>query len=313
MGLLDRRLLFVTGKGGVGKTTVSAALARCAVAGGRRVLLCQADGAASLAAAFDVPPVGFDPVEIEPGLHLMAMDTEASLREYLKLHLRLPLGGRLGPLATVFDFVAGAAPGVKEILSVGKIAYEVRERHFDLVVVDAPASGHVISQLAAPQGIRELVTVGLIRNETEWMRDLLADPDVTAVVLVATPEEMPVTETLELLGRIRAETEVSVAAIVVNRVLPELFNRREGALFDRLAEPGDWQDELVRRNGDAVRPVLEAAALATRLRRSRAAHLARLRDDAPDVAQIYLPFLFARPHGTRAVQLLADALSAELD
>lgn len=313
MGLLDRRLLFVTGKGGVGKTTVSAALARCAVAGGRRVLLCQADGAGSLAAAFDVPPAGFDPVEIEPGLHLMAMDTEASLREYLKLHLRLPLGGRLGPLATVFDFVAGAAPGVKEILSVGKIAYEVRERHYDLVVVDAPASGHVISQLAAPQGIRELVAVGLIRNETEWMGDLLADPEVTAAVLVATPEEMPVTETLELLGRIRSETEVSVAAIVVNRVLPELFNRREAALFDRLAEPGDWRSELVRHNGDAVHPVLEAAALATRLRRSRAAHLARLRDAAPDVAQVYLPFLFARPHGTRAVQLLADALSAELD
>ena len=105
----------------------------------------------------------------------MSMDTEASLREYLKLHLRIPVVGRIGPLAKAFDFVATAAPGVREILTVGKLCYEVRERHYDLVVVDAPASGHIIGQLAAPQAINDLVKVGLIRSQTDWMLDILSD------------------------------------------------------------------------------------------------------------------------------------------
>ena len=107
------------------------------------------------------------------------MDTEASLREYLKLHLRIPVVGRIGPLAKAFDFVATAAPGVREILTVGKLCYEVRERHYDLVVVDAPASGHIIGQLAAPQAINDLVKVGLIRTQTDWMLDILSDAQKT--------------------------------------------------------------------------------------------------------------------------------------
>ena len=96
----------------------------------------------------------------------MAMNTEDSLREYLRLFVKVPLVGRIGPLARTFDFVADAAPGVKEILSVGKLAYEVRERHYDLVVVDAEASGHIVAQIAAPRVISELVQVGMVREQT---------------------------------------------------------------------------------------------------------------------------------------------------
>ncbi|MEZ5235030.1 MAG: ArsA family ATPase [Acidimicrobiales bacterium] len=312
MRLIDHRLLFVTGKGGVGKTTVSAALARCAVAEGKRVLVCEVDAKGALATAFESAPVGFDPVEIEPGLHLMAMDTEASLREYLKLHLRIPLKGRIGPLANVFDFVATAAPGVKEILTVGKFAYEVRERHFDLVVVDAVASGHVVGQLSAPRAIGELVKVGLIRTQADWMNEILSNPETTAAVLVCTAEEMPVAETLELREAITTRTDVQVAAIIVNRVLPELFNRTEQALFDRLARSGGWQRTLVAEHGPEALAVLEVAELATSLRRSRTVHLDRLRAGAGDLPLLYLPFLFARGHGARAVHLLAEALADEL-
>ncbi len=104
------------------------------------------------------------------------MDTEASLREYLRCNLRIPVVGRIGPLAKAFDFVATAAPGVREILTVGKLCYEVRENHYDLVVVDASATGHIIGQLAAPQAINDLVKVGLIRSQTDWMLDILSDP-----------------------------------------------------------------------------------------------------------------------------------------
>ena len=116
-----------------------------------------------------------------PGISLLAMDTEASLAEYLRLNLRVPIIGRLGPLAGMLDFVATAAPGVKEILTIGKVCWEVRESmegraDWDLVVVDAAATGHVIAQLGAADAIRDLVAVGPVRGQTEWMSELLADP-----------------------------------------------------------------------------------------------------------------------------------------
>ena len=127
--LLDLRLVFVTGKGGVGKTTVAAALSQLAAAHGKRVLVCEVDAKGDLASLFEAAPTSFVGREVAPGIVAMSMDTEASLREYLKLHLRIPVVGRIGPLARAFDFVATAAPGVREILTVGKLCYEVRERH----------------------------------------------------------------------------------------------------------------------------------------------------------------------------------------
>src|SRR5664279_2128690 len=149
--LLDLKLVFVTGKGGVGKTTVASAMALLATLQGKRVLICEVDAKGDVAGFYEAPPTVFKEREVLPGLFAMTMDTEASLREYLKLQLRIPVVGRIGPLAKAFDFVATAAPGVREILTVGKLCYEVRERNYDLVVVDAPASGHIVGQLAAPQ------------------------------------------------------------------------------------------------------------------------------------------------------------------
>ncbi len=176
LGLLDRKLLFVTGKGGVGKTSVASALGHLAAAQGRRTLVCEVDSKGDLADFFGVGPLTFEPTEVRPGLFAMAMDTEASLKEYLRLQLKLPMLAKVGPLARTFDFIANAAPGVKEILTVGKLTWEVRERHYDLVVVDASATGHVVGQLASPVAINDLVKVGLVRNQTDWMIEILTRP-----------------------------------------------------------------------------------------------------------------------------------------
>jgi anion-transporting ArsA/GET3 family ATPase len=310
--LLDRKLLFVTGKGGVGKTSVAAALATLAAARGKRTLVSEVDEKGNLADFFEAGPTGFDPREIEPNLFAMSLSTEASLREYLKLQLRIPLVARIGPLARSFDFVAQAAPGVKEILTVGKFCWEVREEHYDLVIVDAAATGHIIGQLAAPQAINELVKVGRVRDQTAWLVDILSDPATTGAIIVAAPEEMPVTETIELAERIRGETTVDLAAVVVNRVLPELFGRGEEEIFGSLREPAALA-ALSEATDPAAASVLDAAQLAVTLRRSRAEHLTRLRDELPrDLELLYLPYLFAREHGVRATMQLATALGAEL-
>jgi anion-transporting ArsA/GET3 family ATPase len=240
------------------------------------------------------------------------MDTEASLKQYLSLQLRLPLVARIGPIAKMFDFVASAAPGVREIVTVGKLCWEVKERHYDTIVVDAPASGHIVGQLAAPQAINQLVQVGLVRQQTGWMLDILDDPATTGVVVVATPAEMPVNETLELTARLREETKVDLAAVVVNRVLPELFGRGEEEIFERLASPraASPLEEAV---GGSITTLLDAARLTVTMRRSRTEFIETLREAVdPAIPMLYVPYLFFRSHGLRATHQLADALSAEL-
>lgn len=311
LDLLDRRLLFVTGKGGVGKSTVTAGLALLAAERGQRTLVCEVDAKGGLAGFFEATRTGFEPTEVQPNLFAMSMDTEASLKEYLSLQLKLPLVARIGPLARTFDFVANAAPGVKEILTVGKLAWEVVEEHYDIVVVDSVASGHIVGQLAAPKGINELVSVGLVRNQTSWMLDVLEDPAKTGVVIVAAPEEMPVNETIELSGRLREETDVDLAAVVVNRVLPELFGRGEEELFDALRTPERVAALGVAVDGD-VQPILDAAELAVTLRRTRAGHLKTLREGLQGTDLVYLPEVFARSTGLRFTRQVAEALDEEL-
>ena len=154
--------------------------------------------------------------------------------------------------------------------------------------------------------------VGRVRDQTGWMVDILGDPLITAAVIVSVPEEMPVTETLELAQRLRAETDVHLAAVVVNKVLPELFGRGEEEVFHALREPA-LAAVLADVVGGPVEPVLDAAQLAVTLRRTRAGHLTKLRAGLPrGLPLLYVPFLFTRTHGVRSTRSVADALSAEL-
>lgn len=328
---LDQRLLVFTGKGGTGKSTVAAAAAVFAAEHGRRVLLVDVDAKQSVVDFLEHAPVGFDPVEVYPGVRALAMDTEASLREYLKLNLKVPVVARIGPLARAFDFVATAAPGVKEILTIGKIAWEVREAiagraDHDLVIVDGVASGHVVAQLNAAQTIRDLADVGPLRAQTDWMIELLTDPAITSVNIVTTPEEMPVAETIELVERIRTETAVPLGNVIVNRVLPELFTRADEACFDTMRRPevvaaiaralgtptGSFPASLAERGATrGVDDVLAGARLAVMLRRARVEHLDDLRR-AVDLPLLYLPYQFGGLSGVRMVRVLAQALGEEL-
>ena len=322
VALLDRRLVFVTGKGGVGKTTIAAALALAAAELGKRVLVGEVDAKGNLADFYSVAPTTFTPREVQPNLWAMTLDPEESLKEYLTLQLKLPMMARIGPLTRIFEFVATAAPGVKEVLTVGKFLWEAdrkakpvpggRPTDWDLVVVDAVATGHIVGQLGAPQAINELVHVGLIRGQTDWMVDILRDPARTGLCIVATPEEMPVNETIELATRIGTETDVDLAAVVVNRVLPELFGRGEEEVFARL-EDGAGRAAFVDAIGAPADAIVDAARLAVTLRRTRAEHLETLRTSLPpQVPLLFVPELFARAHGLRSTRLVAEALRAEL-
>jgi anion-transporting ArsA/GET3 family ATPase len=307
--ILDRRLVFVTGKGGVGKTSIAAAIAELAAQRGQRTLICEMDAKGALADAFDTLPLTFEPRQLDTNLFAMAMNTEDSLREYLRLFVKVPLLGKIGPLARTFDFVADAAPGVKEILAVGKLCWEVRERHYDLVVVDAEATGHIVSQIGAPKVIRDLVQVGLVRDQTGWMLDLLQDPDTTGVVIVTTPEEMPVTETIHLVDRLEPETGVAPSLVIANRVLPVRFDDDERAVVDRLPHAGDLLVEAIGRGAGAV---VEAARITDARSRIGAHHLQRLRDELDGLPIVEVPELLTRATGRRVVALVAEVLATAI-
>lgn len=242
MRIAGVRLLVVIGKGGVGRSTVSVALAIRAAVGAdadpRRVLLVDAtaDGGAAralglatslrkgVATEIDLADVTPDRSRNTlPRLTLLELGTEASLDEYVRLNLKVPIAPRsLGPIARIFDFVATAAPAVREILTIGKIGYEVRTGPWDLVVVDAPATGHVVELLGAPRSLGELVGSGPLAAETSWMSKLLADRSISAAVAVTLAEELPRVETGELLAQLAAETDMTAGGLVVNRVPPLL-------------------------------------------------------------------------------------------
>lgn len=220
--LLGKRLVVVSGKGGVGKSAVAAGIALLAQRNGLRVLAVETGTSAGLSAHFGTGPLGFKPREVRPGMHALHVVRSEALLEYLGLQLRLPGMGRFGAVARAFDALATAAPAIREIITVGKILWEVREDRWDLVVADAPPTGQIGSYLRAPIGITELVPGGRIREQADWMRATLADEKTTAVVMVTMPEELPTTETRETLEWLEERTLVPRPVVLANRVLPGL-------------------------------------------------------------------------------------------
>ena len=315
--LLDRRCLFFTGKGGVGKSTMAAATALLAARTGRRVLLVEVDAKGDVPAQFEQKAVGFTPREVYPGVLAMAMDTEASLREYLRVSMRVPVIGRLGPLAQVLDFVATAAPGVKEILTIGKIMWEVRESiegraEHDIVIVDAAATGHIVAQLGAADAIQELVDVGPLRDQTRWVSELIADPDVTAVNVVTTPEEMPVDRDDRArrapARRGRRPARRGDRQPGAARAVHAQPTRRRSRRCASPTRPTCWSTHAGPGRGRGARRGAPRGVVAPHP--GRAPRGAARRPSSCRCSTC--PYLFVRDHGLRVTRMVADALGAEL-
>lgn len=220
--MLDKRLIVVSGKGGVGKSAVSAGLAQLAIRQGKRVLAIDMSESGGLASHLTTGKLEFEPREVKPGLFAMRIVRSDALLEYLTLQLSLKGLGRFGALARAFDALATAAPAVREIITIGKVLWEVREQHWDIVIADAPPTGQIGSYLRAPVSIRELVPTGRIERQAAWMKHTLSDPASTQLLLVNLPEELPTAETKQTLDWLEQNQLVPPPLVYTNRVLEEL-------------------------------------------------------------------------------------------
>jgi len=306
MSLLDRRVLIVLGKGGVGRTTVTAAIGLAAVQRGRRGLLVEVASQHRLARLFGEQPEGFEEVPLHPGLAGLSIDPQRALEEYLTRTIRVRVLAERLAEGRALGYVAAAAPGLREMVTLGKVwgLTEERtregERRHELVVVDAPATGHGIAMLRAPRTFQELARLGRIQEEARAVAELVADRSLTGLVLVTTPEEMPVTETVDALSRLR-ELGLDAATVVVNGLYPALFSEQEEGALRRVGSRDDTAEAAARaalshiaRRGDQEEQVARLAAVA-------------------DVPRVELPFLFTPAVDTEALLTLADLLGPALE
>jgi anion-transporting ArsA/GET3 family ATPase len=316
-GLADKRLVFVTGKGGVGKSTVAIALGIAAARRGLRTIVAELSGQARAADLFGVRSAPGQEVALDGGgLHATSVEMEHALDEYL--HERAGRVGDLLAASRAFHTFASATPGMRELMSVGK-AWELAQdprrisgkAPYDLTIVDAPATGHALAALRVPATFARIARVGPIAHQGSAIDASLRDPAHTAVVAVALPEEMPVTETLALRRRLREALGLELAAVVVNACLPLRLGPRQagtvaGAL-EREHAAGEASGASRARAGRVVRAALQTAAsehARASLQREQVARLA----DGLAAPPLELPYLFTPALDPAALGGLADLL-----
>lgn len=312
--ILDHRLLLVTGKGGVGKSTTAATLAVAAARTGRRTCLVEVEERHTMPVLFDTEQWDFSEREVRPNLFGLAVDPEASLQQYLEMFYGAKRLSKLVVHSTAVEFATAAAPGIKDVLLIGKVKEIERRRdadgrfHYDLVIVDAPPTGRIINFLRAPEAAIEIAGVGPIRQQAQSVADMLTDPDRTRAIVTTLLEEMPVAETIESVRALR-DLQVAVGPLVANRVLPERFD--EG-VAERLDGELDAQ-QLATRAKDAGAQ-LDAEAVATlqghaNAYRERLALQQRMRsvlgDELPQ-PQVELPERYAEHFGPDEISALAE-------
>ena len=313
--LLRRRVIFIAGKGGTGRSTITAALALLAVKAGKRVLAIDVDAKGDLAAALGSPPSGFAPRVVQHHLSVLELRTDESFQEYLNIYFKVPRLARLTPLARVFDFIATGVPGPRDMLVVGKIAYEERRKEaastpgWDLILVDCAAGGQVESHLAAARAMLTLVRGGVIRSQVEWIDGLVRDSRRTTVVLCALPEEMPVTEAIELHERLRKGSGVAVDLCILNRATTEPVTAAQRRFITALTDP-EYEGAVAERLGGSP-SVLEAAIdLEERLYETSTRYMRLLRSRLP-MPVLALPAIVERP-GLTTTRAVSEALGSRL-
>ncbi len=293
----------MSGKGGVGKTTVSAVLADAASADGRRVLLVDVEGKNTLATLFGADDIGYDIVNLADGVEGRTINAEQALLEFLDDHNLHWVAKRLQSM-NLLEIVATAAPGLKDILVLGKVKQIEQRGIYDLIIVDGPAAGHAVSFLGSAAGLEDAVRVGPILSQARDVNAMLTDPDRTTVILVALPEETPVNEAIEATAVLR-ELRISVSGLIVNGWYPA----GDDVAVEQVAKLGDAAQVMI--PNAEVEALSEAAHFRAIRNRLQQMQLERL-ETILDLPILELPYLFTADFGLDEVRELARRLERSI-
>ena len=293
------QLHIVTGKGGVGKTTVSTVMALAYAKQGKKVLLAEANGGDQISRLLEVEPVGAVMREVEENLWIVDMRPDEAMHEYILMTLRFEALYKAVFRNRFVRRFLRLIPSLGELVMLGKLWYHVKEknpdgsRKFDVVILDAPATGHAITLLRVPAVVEEAVPPGPMREISQRVREMLYEQSLTSLDIVTTPEEMPLTETLTLIDAAKERLNMRVGQIFVNHTISKL---------------GDDAMQLIQ--GDALSEDLSRALLQREARRMVGEEqLQQLPDDLLKSA-IFFPRLVGESFGKKELQTLADILSS---
>lgn len=302
MGLLDWRLLVITGKGGTGKSTVSAALALAASRRGKRVLVCEVTAKERVADLLGQPKSGTEVRELLPNLSSVHVRPREAMREYGVMTLRSEMLYDLVFQSRMVRYFLQAAPSLAEIVQLGKVAWHAEKdfdgtrRRWDLVILDAPATGHGLTFLTVPEVFLGLVSEGPLATDMKWMQALLQDSERTATCVVTLPEEMPVNEGVELHEALKAH-KLPQGPVFLNSVFAPRFSSLE---LTATARGG---------------PQLAAAADAADSHEARAEQSVRFKRvlrDRVTSPLVLIPHVFDRHFGIAALEQIGRAVEPVL-
>ncbi len=308
----SRRVIIVSGKGGVGKSTVAAAMGVIAARLGRKTLIIELAGQTTMTRLLGGPPGGYEVVERRPNLFTQSVTPAQAMQEYLvrELHSRF-----LYQITFKNRFVApfvNAVPGLDDLVSIGKVMDVERTRNrdgaptWDTIVVDAPSTGQGINLLRVPRAMMDMTGAGPFFRNTKLIHDLLLDPTRTIVHLVTLPEEMPVNETIETFRRLEEEVGVTQGAVIVNHVREQRFSLEELQGLEAISLQLASRDRAM---GGVLRGVVGSVLQLERRARLERSYLARLESEIPR-PMITLPALATRDLGPDEVDLIADRLES---
>jgi anion-transporting ArsA/GET3 family ATPase len=299
------RVVIVAGKGGVGKTTVTAALGSAAAAAGMSVLIVEVEGKSGLAACFGEAPLTYEEAELRPNLRARTLTPDDALLEYLDDHGMRRISRRLSRSGAL-DVIATAVPGMRDILVLGKVKQLEKASVADLILIDAPAAGHAVNFLLSARGLLDAVKVGPVNRQAADVVELLSDPERCRVMLVTLPEETPVNELIDTAYAIEDRAGVALTPVVVNGCMPVV----DGFAVD----PEAARDAVATAAGDTALDRRLAVALADAesfragVQERQAAQCARLAQRLP-LPQIRLPYLFTSELRPSELDVLATDLA----
>ncbi|KPA17662.1 Anion-transporting ATPase [Candidatus Magnetomorum sp. HK-1] len=310
MSIFEHRLLFVVGKGGVGKTTVSAALGIAAKRLNKTVLLIEVGDADSMGQIFDYGSFPEKPAQIQPNLWGVRINPKSVLKEYIKLHINIPFIANRIIKSKIFDYIIAATPGLKEVMTLGQIWRWEQDKtfdncpHFDLIIVDAPATGHGVSLLILPQTLINMLAVGPIVEQTRVVHSLLVDPVKTGLTLVTLPEELPVNESLEFKQIAHEKLHMPVQTTFINSVYPDSFTTSDAKAITKKINEIEKTKHL-----EKFIPFFKLAKSTISRRQLQQHHIDRMyKSKNSNETIIELPFVFSHRLSVRDIYPLVDIL-----